>query len=135
MHRLLLPVLLLTACAGPPTVQDGASTREGPTCTPAPAVSGTPPALVPPLPAGAVLTEVGSDVVSARVERPLDAVVAELRASLEGDGWVVTREEDEQRAVRLGFFGVRGSGTASLAALSCPPASTALSVRVVQVAG
>jgi hypothetical protein len=135
VRRLLLVAALLTGCAGDPVTEGVSTAASSEPCRPAPAVTGTPPAVAPDLPSGAVLTELGPDVVGGRVEAPLDEVVAGFRAALERDGNVLTGVEDEGRAVRLRWFGVRGAGTVSVAGLPCPRGSTGFSVRVTQGAG
>ena len=136
MRRLLpLLALVLAACADGPTVVDGTSTLStGAPCAAAPAVPGAPPAGAPELPTGSVLTEVAPDVVSGRAPGEVADVAAQVRAAIERAGYVLVREEDEGRGVRLGWFGVRGAGTVSLARSTCPPGTTAFSVRVTQQA-
>ena len=132
MRRLLLPVLLLVAgCGVPPAVVEGRSSVEsGAACVPAPAVATPPPAGLPELPEGTTLTAVGDGTVSGRVPAPVAEVVEHFRAAMDRAGYVVQREEDEGRAVRLGFFGARGDATLDVALLTCPVGSTGFTLAV-----
>ena len=134
MRRVLLLVpLLVLGCADerPPSVVEGRSTAEsGRPCIPASPVAASPPAGLPELPAGAVLTEAAPGRASGRVTGEIRDVVAELKASFERAGYVVQREEDEGRSFRLAFFGASGDATLTVAELTCPPGSTGFSVIV-----
>lgn len=137
--RLLLGVVLLVpGCAAqpPPSVVQGRSSAEpGVSCAPAPPVDDRLPAGFPVPPPAAVLTAVARGSVTGRVPAALDDVVAHFRSALDRAGWVVQREEDEGRAVLLGFFGARGEGTLTVAELTCPAGSTGFTVTVAQPPG
>ena len=128
----MLVALLLAGCAPqPPSAVDGESRVEpGVTCAPASPVAAALPSGYPEPPAGAELTEVTDGQVSGRVVGEVEQVLEHFRSAVDRAGYVVQREEDEGRSAQLGFFGVAGSGTATLAALTCPSGSTGFTLRV-----
>ena len=134
MRRLLLATLLLVlpACASdPPSVVEGQSTVEsGFACVPASPVPAALPAGFPQPPPGAVLTAVAPEQVTGRVVAEVADVLAHFRAAVEQAGYVVRREEDEGRSAQLAFFGARGEGAATIAALTCPEGSTGFTLSV-----
>ena len=133
MRRLLVVPLLVAGCAAqpPPSGAEGRSVAEsGRPCVPPSPVVGTPPAGLPELPPGAVLTALGPDRASARIEGEIDDVVARLKRAFDRAGYVVQREEDEGRSVRLAFFGAAGDATLTVAQLTCPKGSTGFTVVV-----
>jgi hypothetical protein len=119
-------------------VQEGTSTVEsGRPCTPAPASDGALPPGYPPrlaLPPGAVVTDIsrqaGLDLVTGRVDAPVDAVLTHFRESAEPAGFVVTRDEDEGQAGRLQLFGATSEIGVTVARLGCPRGATGFTVQV-----
>lgn len=107
MRRLLLALpLLLVGCGGadvPNVVLGSSSAEPGASCAPAPAVQAELPEGYPAPPPGAELTAVSDGSVTGRVSGPVDAATDHFRAELERRGYVVQREEDEGRAVLIGF--------------------------------
>lgn len=136
-HAVVLVPLLLVGCAPqPPSAVDGESRAEpGATCVPSSPVAAPLPAGYPELPAGAELTEVADEQVSGRVVGEVEQVLEHFRSAVDRAGYVVQREEDEGRSAQLGFFGVGGTGTATIAALTCPSGSTGFTLRVTRSTG
>ena len=134
---LVLP-LLLAGCGGtevPSVVMGSSSAEPGASCAPAPAVDAELPDGYPLPPAGAELTAVAGGSVTGRVDDPVESAAAHFRAELERLGYVVQREEDEGRAVLIGFFGAAAEGTVTVAELTCPRGSTGFTVAVRRAAG
>lgn len=138
-RALLLVPLLLLGCGEQrsPSAVEGTSTAEsGRPCVAAPAVDTPLPQGFPEPPPSSVLTAVSGSSVSGRVEAPIEAVVAHFTAAFDRAGYVVQREEDEGRAVRLGFFGgSRGDASLDVATLTCPSGSTGFTMTVRTAAG
>ena len=132
LRALPLLVSLMAGCgSAPPLVSEGESTVEsGAPCRPASPVPDPLPTAFPPAPAGAELTLVEGGTASGRVALPLDDVVAHWKAAFDRAGYVVQREEDEGRAVRLALFGARGDATLDVADLTCPSGSTGFTMGV-----
>ena len=130
LRALPLLVVLLAGCASsPPLVTEGESAVEsGEPCRPASPVATPLPSAFPTPPAGADLTLVEAGTVSGRVAQPFDDVVAHWKAAFDRAGYVLQREEDEGRAVRLAFFGARGDAELVVATLTCPAGSTGFTV-------
>ena len=128
----VLVALLVAGCGSDrPLVVEGKSTVEsGVACVPASPVPAPLPRGFPELPAGAILTAVSADEVSGRVAGDVEDVVAHFRAAVDRAGYVITRDEDEGRSAQLAFFGTRGDGTATIAALTCPSGSTGFTLRL-----
>lgn len=97
-------------------------------CRPAAPVPGPLPSGVPSPPPGTVLTLASGTTASGRVAAPLDEVVEHFRTAFDRAGYVVQREEDEGRAVRLAFFGAGGDADLTVATLTCPAGSTGFTV-------
>lgn len=137
MRRLLVLVALLTACGGErPLVVEGESTVEsGLPCSPASPVGEASPESLPSLPPGSVLTLVGPDTATGRVEQRIEDVVAHFRTAFDRAGYVVQREEDEGRSAQLAFFGNAGTATLTVAELTCPSGSTGFTVVVRSATG
>ena len=131
MRALLVLPLLLAGCTTEPSVVEGRSSVEpGASCVPAPAVADGPSEGLPALPPGTTVTAAGKGTVSGRVPAPVDDVVEHFRAAMDRAGYVVQREEDEGRAVRLAFFGARGDATLDVALLTCPAGSAGFTLTV-----
>ena len=130
MLRALPLVVLLVGCASsPPLVSEGESAVEsGEPCRPASPVPDPLPSAFPSPPAGSDLTLVEAGTASGRVSLPFDDVLAHWKAAFDRAGYVVQREEDEGRAVRLAFFGARGDAELVVATLTCPAGSTGFTV-------
>lgn len=139
MRRLLLALpLLLAGCSGadvPSVVLGSSSAEPGASCAPAPAVQAALPEGYPSPPPGAELTAVSDGSVTGRVSGPVDVTADHFRAELERRGYVVQREEDEGRAVLIGFFGAAAEGTLTIAELICPRGSTGFTVAVRRATG
>lgn len=137
--RVLLPaaLLLLTACSADPaptTVVEGRSTQvPGRACAPPSPLPSPPPQAVP-LPPGAAVTAYasrdGQSVLTGRTADSVDEVLAHFRTTLEREGYVLSRDEDEGRAGELGFFGARADGTVTVARLTCPRGQTGFTLRL-----
>ena len=130
MLRALPLVVLLAGCASsPPLVTEGESAVEsGEPCRPASPVPGPLPSGFPPPPAGSDLTLIEPGTASGRVALPFGDVVAHWKAAFDRAGYVVQRQEDEGRAVRLAFFGAKGDADLVVATLTCPAGSTGFTV-------
>ena len=125
----LLAVLLAGCGSSPPLVTEGESAVEsGEPCRPASPVPDPLPSAFPSPPAASQLTLVEGGTASGRVALPLDEVVAHWKAVFDRAGYVVQREEDEGRAVRLALFGARGDAEVVVATLTCPAGSTGFTV-------
>jgi hypothetical protein len=131
LSLLLLAVLLVGCGDAPPLVSQGESRREsGLPCMPPSPVPGPLPSGLPAPPTGSLLTLVAPGTASGRVEAPLDDVVAHFKAVFDSAGYVVQREEDEGRAVRLAFFGAGGDASLTVATQTCPAGTTGFTLAV-----
>ncbi len=140
-------VLVVTGCTGATpaaapraAVVQGTSLVDGSTtCTPAPARLPRLPDAFPvdvPLPAGTVLTDVGSadgqQTVTGRVVGEPADVLDHFRTAFTAAGLVVGRDEVEGRSGQLTFLGGRSEGGLAVARSRCPQGSSQFTLHARQ---